>query len=118
VLVLAAATVIAATTALAFADPPLLSDFGIVASIDVALVLAATAIVLPATLAWAEQRSPLRLPRSRAELAALARRSASTVRAGVAWGAGRARALGARVRRPRRRRRARRGGETGQSLEP
>jgi predicted RND superfamily exporter protein len=105
----AGAASIAALAALAFADPPMLHDLWPVAALDLLLVFVVAACVLPATLAWQEGRTPLRLPRSRAELAAIARRTGSTMHAGWMRGVARARALAARLRRRR---------EAGSSVEP
>ena len=58
-------------------DVRMLREFGAVAVVDLAIVLAVAAFVLPAALIWAEQRKPLRLPRSRAEWGAAARGAVS-----------------------------------------
>jgi uncharacterized protein len=108
----ASAACIAALVALAFAEPPMLNDLWPVAALDFLLVFLLAAHVLPATLAWQEARAPLRLPRSRVELAELARQAGSGVRTGWNRGRARVRGLGARLRRLRRRR------EAGSSVEP
>jgi predicted RND superfamily exporter protein len=105
----AGAACIATLIALAFADPPMLHDLWPVAALDFLLVFAVAACVLPATFAWQEGRTPLRLPRSRTELAAFARRTGSTLRAGWTRGLARGRALPSRLRRRR---------EAGSSVEP
>jgi hypothetical protein len=51
--------------------------------LDLAIVLAIAALVLPAALVWAEQRKPLSLRRSRAEWVAAARSGLGKVRAGA-----------------------------------
>jgi predicted RND superfamily exporter protein len=48
-------------------DVRMLRSFGALAVVDLAIVLAVAAFVLPAALVWTEQRKPLSLPRSRAE---------------------------------------------------
>jgi predicted RND superfamily exporter protein len=64
-------------------DVRMLRSFGAVAVFDLAIVLAIAALVLPAALVWAEQRKPVSLRRSRAELAAAARAGLGKLRAGV-----------------------------------
>ncbi len=61
--------------ALVASDQPALRQLGWVAVVDLGLVCAGIAVVLPAALVWAEQRRPLslRLPQSRAEVVALLR---------------------------------------------
>ena len=54
-------------------------------------------VVLPAALVWAEQRGPLRVPRSRAEVAALARAAGGSLRAGGARPRGRVRGAARRA---------------------
>jgi predicted RND superfamily exporter protein len=55
-------------------DFRMLRDFGIVGLADLLIVLAASALVLPAALVWVEQISPLRLPRITPPVARRARR--------------------------------------------
>ena len=64
-------TVIAGFAALLVSGFPMLRDFGAVTVVNLTVSLLGVMIVLPAALMWAEQRGPLRVPRSRAELAAL-----------------------------------------------
>jgi len=64
-------------------DVRMLRSFGAVAVLDLAIVLAIAALVLPAALVWAEQRKPLSLRRSRAEWVAAARSGLGKVRAGA-----------------------------------
>ena len=66
-------TAIAGFAALLVSDFPMLRDFGAVTVVNLSVSLLGVMVVLPAALVWAEQRGPLRVPRSRAELAALAR---------------------------------------------
>ena len=66
-------TAIAGFAALLVSDFPMLRDFGAVTVVNLSASLLGVMVVLPAALVWAEQRGPLRVPRSRAELAALAR---------------------------------------------
>jgi predicted RND superfamily exporter protein len=92
-----AGAVVAATgfAALIASEARMLHQFGAVAVLDLGLVLLGVALVLPAAFVWAEEREPIRLPRSRAEVASALRRGAVGVRAlGL-----RLRALAAGVRR-------------------
>ena len=82
-------TAIAGFAALLVSDFPMLRDFGAVTVVNLAVSLLGVMLVLPAALAWAEERGPLRVPRSRAEAAALARAAGRSVRAGAS-AAGRA----------------------------
>jgi predicted RND superfamily exporter protein len=85
--------------ALTASDFDALNDFGVVALAGLVLELVALMLVLPATLIVAEEGVSLRIPRSRAELAGLARDAGRRTRLGLA-GAGRlARAAAAGVRR-------------------
>ena len=93
VLIASGAVALAGFATLIVSDVRMLREFGAIAAIDLAIVLAGAALVLPAALIWAEQRKPLRLRRSRAEWAAAARGGYRKARA--AAGA----PLGAAVRR-------------------
>ena len=64
-------------------DVRMLRSFGALAIVDLAIVLAVAAFVLPAALVWAEQRKPLSLRRSRADVVAAARAGLGKVRAGA-----------------------------------
>jgi predicted RND superfamily exporter protein len=90
---------VAGFAALLASDVPMLNDLGVVAAIDLVLVLIAAALVLPAALVWAEERKPLELPRSRAEALAYARAWADRARAGASVAARFGGALAARARR-------------------
>jgi hypothetical protein len=61
-----AAAAIAGLLALAATDVRILRGFGLAGSIGLALTLAGAALVLPAAIAWAEDRGPLKVPRPRA----------------------------------------------------
>ena len=77
-------TVIAGFAALLVSGFPMLRDFGAVTVVNLAVSLLGVMIVLPAALVWAEQRGSVRLPRTRAEFAALARGAGGELRAGAA----------------------------------
>ena len=62
-------TAIAGFAALLVSDFPMLRDFGAVTVVSLTVSLLGVMVVLPAALVWAEQRGPLRVPRTRAELA-------------------------------------------------
>jgi predicted RND superfamily exporter protein len=79
-----AAVTVAGFAALVPNDVRALRDFGLVGAIDLIVVLAATALVLPAALIWAEQAAPWPLPRSRAEAAGIARKVAVGARPSAA----------------------------------
>ncbi len=78
-----AATAIAGFAVLLVSDFPMLRDFGAVTVVNLTVSLLGVMLVLPAALMWAEQRGPLRFPRSRAEAAALARDAGRSLRAGA-----------------------------------
>jgi uncharacterized protein len=61
-------------TALIASDLQMLRETGWLVAVDLAVVLAGVALVLPAALAWDERRRPLRVPRSRAEWGSVTRR--------------------------------------------
>jgi hypothetical protein len=61
----------------------MLRDFGAVTVVSLSVSLLGVMVVLPAALLWAEQRGPLRVPRSPAEAAALARAIGRSARAGM-----------------------------------
>ena len=82
-------TAIAGFAALLVSGFPMLRDFGAVTVVNLSVSLLGVMVALPAALIWAEQRGPLRLPRSRAEFAALGRSAGGAVRSG-AGAAGRA----------------------------
>jgi hydrophobe/amphiphile efflux-3 (HAE3) family protein len=74
-------TAIAGFAALLVSGFPMLRDFGAVTVVNLSVSLLGVMVALPAALIWAEQRGPLRVPRSRAELAALARSAGRSSRA-------------------------------------
>jgi uncharacterized protein len=74
VLIASGAAVLAGFGTLIVSDVRMLREFGALAAVDLVIVLAGAALVLPAALIWAEQRKPLRLRRSRAEWGAAAQR--------------------------------------------
>jgi predicted RND superfamily exporter protein len=74
-------TAIAGFAALLVSGFPMLRDFGAVTVGNLSVSLLGVMVALPAALIWAEQRGPLRVPRSRAELAALARSAGRSLRA-------------------------------------
>ncbi len=80
-LVVAGVVALVAPLALLFSDVRMLRETGIQSLIDLAIVLPAIGVVLPASLVWAEERRPLPLPRTREERIALARRLAKRLRA-------------------------------------
>jgi uncharacterized protein len=86
------AAAIVGFAALAPSDMRMLRDFGVDGAIAFAVVLAASTLVLPAALVWAELAAPVALPRTRAEAAGLVRSFAAKTRSGAA-------ALGQRLRR-------------------
>jgi predicted RND superfamily exporter protein len=92
-------TVIAGFAALLVSGFPMLRDFGAVTVVNLTVSLLGVMIVLPAALVWAEQRGPLRIPRTRAELAALARSAGGELRAAARACARAARATPALLRR-------------------
>jgi predicted exporter len=102
-------TAIAGFAALLFSDFPMLRDFGAVTVVNLTVSLLGVMVVLPAALMWSEQRGPLRLPRSRAEVGALLSTAARSLRAGGRAFGGAVRALPSAVRRaaPKARRRLR-----------
>jgi predicted RND superfamily exporter protein len=85
----AGVTAIAGFAVLLVSSFPMLRDTGAVAVISISTALLALTLVLPAAFVWDEQRGPVRLPRSRAELAGLLRRAGRSLRGGTAT-AGRA----------------------------
>jgi predicted RND superfamily exporter protein len=78
-----AALAVAGFGILVVSDVPMLREFGAVAMVDLVVLLAAVALVLPAVVVWAEERGPSKLPRSRAEWAAAGRAAVIQARAGV-----------------------------------
>jgi predicted RND superfamily exporter protein len=85
--------------ALTVCDVPALRDLGVAGAVAMPLSGLGLALAVPATLVWAERRGGLRVPRSRAELAAAARSLASSPRAAVRATAGGGRRAGRAVRR-------------------
>ena len=79
-------TAIAGFAALLVSGFPMLRDFGAVTVVNLSAALLGVMVALPAALIWAEQRGPLRVPRSRAELASLARSGGRSLRGGVSAG--------------------------------
>jgi uncharacterized protein len=92
-------TAIAGFAVLLVSDFPMLRDFGAVTVVSLSVSMLGVMVVLPAALMWAEQRGPLRVPRSRAEAAALARAIGRSARAGVLATGRAVRSLPAAVRR-------------------
>jgi predicted RND superfamily exporter protein len=76
-------TAIAGFAALLVSDFPMLRDFGAVTVVNLSASLLGVMVALPAALVWAEQRRPLRMPRSRGELAGLLRGAGRSLRAGA-----------------------------------
>ena len=76
----------------------MLRDFGAVTVVSLTASLLGVMVVLPAALVWSEQRGPLRVPRSRAELAALGRARGRAVRDGAAASARAVRGTPAAIR--------------------
>jgi predicted RND superfamily exporter protein len=76
-------TAIAGFATLLASDFPMLRDFGAVTVVSLAASLLGVMVVLPAALVWEEQRGPLRVPRSRADLAALVRGWGRALRGGA-----------------------------------
>jgi predicted RND superfamily exporter protein len=76
-------TAIAGFAALLVSDFPMLRDFGAVTVVNLSASLLGVMVALPAALMWAEQRGPLRMPRSRAEIAGLLRGAGRSLRAGA-----------------------------------
>jgi predicted RND superfamily exporter protein len=76
-------TAIAGFAALLVSGFPMLRDFGAVTVVNLSAALLGVMVALPAALIWAEQRGPFRLPRSRAEFAALGRSAGRSARAGA-----------------------------------
>jgi predicted RND superfamily exporter protein len=64
---------------LVISDVHMLSDFGFLALVVIAIVPAGAALVVLATLAWDEQRRPIQIPRSRSQWAAAARGARAAV---------------------------------------
>ena len=85
--------------ALLVSDFPMLRDFGAVTVVNLSVSLLGVMIVLPAALVWSEQRGPLRVPRSRAEAAALMRSGGRALRAGTSAAARAVRGTPAALRR-------------------
>ena len=77
----------------------MLRDFGAVTVVNLTVSLVGVMIVLPAALVWSEQRGPLRVPRSRAEVAALVRAGGRALRAGTSAAARAVRGTPAALRR-------------------
>jgi predicted RND superfamily exporter protein len=77
------ALAVAGVLALLASDMRMLRDFGWTSTVEVAAGLAATLAVLPALLVWLERLEPLRMPRSRRELAAAGQAAFERLRAGV-----------------------------------
>jgi uncharacterized protein len=96
---LAAAVVTAGFLALTASDFKVLRDFGVVFVAGLALELIGVLLVLPATLAVAEEGVSVRLPTSRREAAALARGAGRRVGVGLGRFGRAARAAAAGVRR-------------------
>jgi hydrophobe/amphiphile efflux-3 (HAE3) family protein len=80
-------TAIAGFAALLVSDFPMLRDFGAVTVVNLSASLLGVMVALPAALVWAEQRGPLRFPRSRADFADLGRAARRSARDGAAAGA-------------------------------
>jgi len=99
VLAAAGAAAVAGFAALLASDVPMLNNLGLAAALDLTVVLVASGLVLPAALVWAEERTPLELPRSRADAVAGARAVAARVQAGASVVARLRRAGVARARR-------------------
>jgi predicted RND superfamily exporter protein len=76
-------TAIAGFAALLVSGFPMLRDFGAVTVVNLSAALLGVMVALPAALIWAEQRGPFRVPRSRAEFAALGRGAGRSARAGA-----------------------------------
>jgi hydrophobe/amphiphile efflux-3 (HAE3) family protein len=70
-----ATTAIVGFGALITSDVRMLRDFGVVTVVDLTVALLGVMLVLPAALVWAEQRGPIRIPRSRAEFREAAARA-------------------------------------------
>src|SRR5215212_7213200 len=77
------AVVLAGFLALTVCDTPALRDFGAAGAVSLPLCGLGLALSLPATLAWADRRGGLRVPRTRAELAGAGRSLAGSARAAV-----------------------------------
>ena len=92
-------TAIAGFAVLLVSDFPMLRDFGAVTVVSLSASLLGMMVALPAALVWAEQRGPLRIPRSRADLAALGRSAGRALRAGAHAGAAAVRGTPAALRR-------------------
>jgi hydrophobe/amphiphile efflux-3 (HAE3) family protein len=71
--VLPAVAAVSGFLALAASNVRMLRDFGLLAAVDLTVCLIGLMVVLPAACVWLEERRPVRLPRSRAEAAAMAR---------------------------------------------
>jgi hypothetical protein len=97
-----AVVAVAGFAALVPSDIRLLRDFGVVGAADLAVVLVAAALVLPAALIWAEQVAPVTLPRTRNEATRLARKLGARVRTRTATFGRRLRRLPIAARRARR----------------
>jgi predicted RND superfamily exporter protein len=69
--------------ALTVCDVPALRDLGAAGAVTLPLCGLGLAVSVPATLTWADRRGGLRVPRTRAELAAAGRGLAGSVRAAV-----------------------------------
>jgi hypothetical protein len=85
--------------ALTVCDVPALRDLGAAGAVAVPATGLGLTLIVPATLLWAERRGGVRVPRSRAELAAAGRSLAVSVGAAVRATVGGVRRTGAAVRR-------------------
>jgi predicted RND superfamily exporter protein len=94
-----AAVAVAGFLALTVCDIPALRELGASAAVALPLAGLGLAAVLPATLVWVDRRGGLRVPRTRAELAAAGRALLETVRAGVRAGGRGARRTALAIRR-------------------
>jgi hypothetical protein len=77
------AAAVAGFLSLIVSDIPALRDLGVAGAVTLSLNGLGLALVLPATLVWADRRGGLRVPRTRAELAATGRSLAGSMRAAV-----------------------------------
>jgi predicted RND superfamily exporter protein len=93
------AVAVAGFLALTVCDIPALRDLGAAGAVTLPLCGLGLAVSLPATLVWADRRGGLRVPRTRAELAAAGRSLAGTTAAAVRTAAAGARRAATALRR-------------------
>jgi uncharacterized protein len=93
------AVAVAGFLALTVCDVPALRDLGAAGAVTLPLCGLGLAVSLPATLVWADRRGGLRVPRTRAELAAAARSLAGTAVAAARTAAAGARRAATALRR-------------------